>query len=334
MPPTRASPGEDSHGLLTSVLFFLSSPCCSSRRRVPRGRGEPRRRHEALPAARRASCCCPRRRPLLKELKDDKDRREFQKIFWARRDPTPGTPANEFEDNVRAVWKHADELFSYPNQKGSETGCGQVLALLGRPEEVLGKGDAVRTPSVQRHAAGRGRERRPAAPGPGRQFDNMAYLREGADARAGDLGLPRPARPPLLVHGSRAARSPSTPSAGSPRGGILGRRPAPRRGGVRHAARHRLQPRERRAPRCRSRPRRPRAPGRAPARRRSSPPPATTSLSPRSRSSSCAAPKGEAYVAGLVRAVGRRDGRRPPASRSPRRPRTRPARRSRARRAR
>ena len=29
---------------------------------------------------------------LLKELKDDKDRRELQKIFWARRDPTPGTP--------------------------------------------------------------------------------------------------------------------------------------------------------------------------------------------------------------------------------------------------
>jgi GWxTD domain-containing protein len=94
-------------------------------------------------------------REVLKSLKDDQDRREFQKIFWARRDPTPATPANEFEDNVRAVWKRADELFSYPNQKGSETGCGQVLVLLGRPEEVLGKGA-------------------------GRRFDNMAYLREGA----------------------------------------------------------------------------------------------------------------------------------------------------------
>jgi GWxTD domain-containing protein len=80
----------------------------------------------------------PEEASLLKELKDEKDRIEFQKIFWARRDPTPGTPANEFEDNVRAVWSRADELFSYPNQKGSETGCGQVLALLGRPEEVLG----------------------------------------------------------------------------------------------------------------------------------------------------------------------------------------------------
>ncbi len=80
----------------------------------------------------------PEEEAILKDLKDDKDRREFQKIFWARRDPTPGTPANEFEDNVRAVWSRADDLFSYPNQRGSETGCGQVLALLGRPEEVLG----------------------------------------------------------------------------------------------------------------------------------------------------------------------------------------------------
>jgi GWxTD domain-containing protein len=120
----------------------------------------------------------PSEEETLKSLKDDKDRKEFQKIFWARRDPTPGTPANEFEDNVRAVWKAADDLFSYPNQKGSETGCGQVLALLGRPEEVLGKGDVPRQPAVN-VGAKEGREL-PPRPGPGRQFDNMAYLTEGS----------------------------------------------------------------------------------------------------------------------------------------------------------
>jgi GWxTD domain-containing protein len=96
----------------------------------------------------------PGEQEVLKTLKDDQDRREFQRIFWARRDPTPGTPANEFEDVVRSVWKRSDDLFSAPNQKGSETGCGLVLALLGRPEEIQGKG-------------------------PGR-FDNMAYVRDGA----------------------------------------------------------------------------------------------------------------------------------------------------------
>jgi GWxTD domain-containing protein len=120
----------------------------------------------------------PEEEALLKELKDDKDRRELQKIFWARRDPTPGTPANEFEANVRAVWKHADDLFSYPNQKGSETGCGQVLALLGRPEETLGTGDVPRQPTVT--VGGRNAREAPPAPGPGRPFDNMAYIREGS----------------------------------------------------------------------------------------------------------------------------------------------------------
>ena len=123
----------------------------------------------------------PEEQALLKELKDDKDRREFQRIFWARRDPTPGTPANEFEDRVRAVWKRADDTFSYPNQKGSETGCGQVLALLGRPEEVLSKWDAARTPSVS--VGGKASAERGAAapPSMGRPYDNTAYIRDGAE---------------------------------------------------------------------------------------------------------------------------------------------------------
>jgi GWxTD domain-containing protein len=121
----------------------------------------------------------PEEATLLKSLKDEKDRVVFQQIFWARRDPSPGTPANEFEDNVRAVWKNADDLFSYPNQKGSETGCGQVLALLGRPEDMLGPGDALRTPRVN-VLSKEGRDL-PPPPGPGRQFDNMAYLREGSE---------------------------------------------------------------------------------------------------------------------------------------------------------
>jgi GWxTD domain-containing protein len=116
----------------------------------------------------------PEEQSLLKELKDDKDGRAFQAIFWARRDPSPGTPANEFEDNVRAAWKHADELFSYPNEKGSETGCGQVIVLLGPPEEIVGP------------------------PGAPRTLDNMAYVRDGA-ARSPETWVYRD-RPRLPYH--------------------------------------------------------------------------------------------------------------------------------------
>ena len=156
----------------------------------------------------------PEEEALLKELKDDKDRREFQQIFWARRDPTPGSPANELEDNVRAVWKHADELFSYPNQKGSETGCGQVLALLGRPEEVRGKGDEVRTP---RRRSAAGVDVSSPAPGPGRPFDNMAYLREGSTREPETwVYRDRPGLPYTFTR-RRAAHRSATPSAGSRR---------------------------------------------------------------------------------------------------------------------
>ena len=118
---------------------------------------------------------------VLRDLKDDKDRVEFQRIFWARRDPTPGTPANEFEDGVRAVWARADDVFSYPGQKGSETGCGQLLALLGKPEEVVPKDAARKAGVVDGAEQKRGGSNAAAlgAPGSGKIFDSMAYLREG-----------------------------------------------------------------------------------------------------------------------------------------------------------
>lgn len=122
----------------------------------------------------------PEEAAVLKDLRDDRDRLEFQQIFWARRDPTPGTPANEFRDNVLAVWARADQLFSYPGQKGSETGCGQVLALLGRPEEVLGKGKVGKEPVEGEVPRSGSNVAATAAPGSGRQYDSMAYLREGS----------------------------------------------------------------------------------------------------------------------------------------------------------
>ena len=112
----------------------------------------------------------PEEASLLKELKADDDRRTFQLIFWARRDPSPGTAANELEASVRAAWARADQLFAYPNQRGAETGCGQVLALLGRPEEALG---------LETNA----------------HFDDLQYVREG-DRRAETwVYRDRPGRP-------------------------------------------------------------------------------------------------------------------------------------------
>jgi GWxTD domain-containing protein len=118
----------------------------------------------------------PDERAILDGLREDADRREFQAIFWARRDPTPGTPENELETNARAVWKRADDLFSYPREKGAETGCGQMLLLLGRPEEVRGP-DEVRGVDT------------------GARFDNLAHVREGTRRPETWVYRDRPGRP-------------------------------------------------------------------------------------------------------------------------------------------
>ena len=104
--------------------------------------------------------------------------------------------------------------------------------LLRQPE---GLGDRLRAgPRPARPPGGRPRQGRRSAPtgraghgprgtgAPGRARPGQAVRQHGLparglDTRAGDLGLPRPARSPLPLHGGRAARRSSTPSAGSRR---------------------------------------------------------------------------------------------------------------------
>jgi GWxTD domain-containing protein len=82
----------------------------------------------------------PEEQSLFRELPDAADRKEFERIFWARRDPDPRTPVNELEEAVQKARRRADDLFTIPGGgKGSNTGCGQVLALLGEPLERTGR---------------------------------------------------------------------------------------------------------------------------------------------------------------------------------------------------
>jgi GWxTD domain-containing protein len=81
----------------------------------------------------------PDEEALYRELKDASDRKEFETIFWARRDPDPATPANELQEAVAKARTRADALFAVQGRKGSDTGCGEVLALLGEPQEVEGR---------------------------------------------------------------------------------------------------------------------------------------------------------------------------------------------------
>jgi len=73
------------------------------------------------------------------QLADPADRAEFERIFWARRDPDPTTPANELQAAVARARARADALYTRSGLKGADTDCGQLLVLLGEPPEIAGR---------------------------------------------------------------------------------------------------------------------------------------------------------------------------------------------------
>src|SRR6266849_1753701 len=54
-----------------------------------------------------------------KALQTDADADAFIDLFWARRDPTPTTPRNEFREEFDASVKSADNQFGHGRKKGS-----------------------------------------------------------------------------------------------------------------------------------------------------------------------------------------------------------------------
>ncbi len=75
---------------------------------------------------------------LYKKLKDKSDRIEFQKIFWARRDPNPRTPRNEFRDAYMKAKDIAAQRYAVLDdpRPGWTNECGRLFILLGEPDQV------------------------------------------------------------------------------------------------------------------------------------------------------------------------------------------------------
>ncbi len=70
-------------------------------------------------------------------IKNDEEAEKFIANYWARRDPTPATPQNEFRDAVMRRIAAADEQFKLRRQKGSETARGRLFITLGSPSRLL-----------------------------------------------------------------------------------------------------------------------------------------------------------------------------------------------------
>ncbi|HVR42431.1 MAG TPA: GWxTD domain-containing protein [Thermoanaerobaculia bacterium] len=81
-------------------------------------------------------------------IRSDREAQEFIDLFWARRDPSPGTPQNEWKDEFERRVKFADELFTVGRTQGSLSDRGKVIILLGAPTRRVHAG-APSQPGIQ-----------------------------------------------------------------------------------------------------------------------------------------------------------------------------------------
>lgn len=71
-----------------------------------------------------------------KGLANDAEAKAFVDLFWARRDPTPDTPKNEFKEEFDFRVATADKNFTGEPVKGSLTDRGHVFVLYGQPKNM------------------------------------------------------------------------------------------------------------------------------------------------------------------------------------------------------
>jgi GWxTD domain-containing protein len=64
------------------------------------------------------------------------EREAFKQRYWLRRDPTPGTPANEFADMVHERIRVANERFKFADTPGAWTARGFAFIVFGSPSRV------------------------------------------------------------------------------------------------------------------------------------------------------------------------------------------------------
>jgi GWxTD domain-containing protein len=71
------------------------------------------------------------------KLQNDRDRDTFIGIFWQQRDPTPGTPENEYKDEIAKRFEYVKRRFnSGSSRPGWLTDRGRFYMILGEPRSI------------------------------------------------------------------------------------------------------------------------------------------------------------------------------------------------------
>jgi len=78
-----------------------------------------------------------REREVFRVLQTDRERDIFVEAFWKQRDPTPGTPQNEFEAEHHRRLDHANKFYGRSTpQPGWRTDRGRIYIILGAPRNI------------------------------------------------------------------------------------------------------------------------------------------------------------------------------------------------------
>jgi len=78
-----------------------------------------------------------RERDVFRVLQTDRERDIFIEAFWKHRDPTPGTPRNEFEEEHRRRLDHATRFYGRSTPlPGWMTDRGRMYIILGPPRNI------------------------------------------------------------------------------------------------------------------------------------------------------------------------------------------------------
>lgn len=79
----------------------------------------------------------PKEREVFVRLSSDEQRDKFIEAFWLQRDPTPGTPTNEYKIEHYERFAYANEFYGRgTSTPGWRTARGQMYILLGPPQMV------------------------------------------------------------------------------------------------------------------------------------------------------------------------------------------------------
>jgi GWxTD domain-containing protein len=79
----------------------------------------------------------PIEKDVFLKLTNDRDRDIFIETFWKQRDPTPGTPENEYREELQKRFKYCNEFYGRNTTRpGWMTDQGRIHMILGPPQGI------------------------------------------------------------------------------------------------------------------------------------------------------------------------------------------------------